>query len=88
MEYSLTLIERRKKELTLVLILVLMEYSLTKDWTIRIFKIKVLILVLMECSLTLMNVGLVQKLGCLNPCSNGMLSDVRFEGNQMFVEES
>ena len=68
--------------------LVLMECSLTFSQRSTHLKLQVLILVLMECSLTKSNWFFCDRDGCLNPCSNGILSDVRFEGNQIFVEKS
>ena len=59
----------------LCLILVLMECSLTCYYPSRWHKGDVLILVLMECSLTIKLNSNNSTNNCLNPCSNGMLSD-------------
>ena len=59
-----------------VLILVLMECSLTDYISISMLNDFVLILVLMECSLTYIECKAVKFQCCLNPCSNGMLSDL------------
>ena len=59
-----------------VLILVLMECPLTNVDGKTCWSLRVLILVLMECPLTLVPTISARKCMSLNPCSNGMPSDI------------
>ena len=53
-----------------------MEHSLTKKMVMRATQQPVLILILMEHSLTLYRTGVSCPIQCLNPYSNGTLSDL------------
>ena len=77
MEYSLTLPELLKIRIQIfVLILILMEYSLTTESGYSNDGVTVLILILMEYSLTLTKIlRLRGTTVSLNPYSNGILSD-------------
>ena len=59
-----------------VLILVLMECPLTGRHSWQFQLVRVLILVLMECPLTNFKMRAILEAHRLNPCSNGMPSDV------------
>ena len=68
-----------------VLILVLMEYSLTSNGACDADWSSVLILVLMEYSLTdSISESIALRSASLNPCSNGILSDTLTESNLRF----
>ena len=67
-----------------VLILVLMECPLTVPTKTEKKAIEVLILVLMECPLTGDAGAEWADFDCLNPCSNGMPSDMVVVSNMIF----
>ena len=62
-----------------VLILILMEYSLTKEFQASLLAAKVLILILMEYSLTAVQKALKKINRRLNPYSNGILTDPNYK---------
>ena len=55
-----------------VLILVLMEFEITKVSVAQLVRVDVLILVLMEFEITLKNPDKFEEAVRLNPCSNGI----------------
>ena len=76
MEYSLTAKDHGAPWGFIVLILILMEYSLTYDTGHYFRSVNVLILILMEYSLTPLDWQTGNRMSfCLNPYSNGILTD-------------
>ena len=85
MEYSQTTTAVNNNEVVTVLILILMEYSQTPIGTGYSIPILVLILILMEYSQTYLGKDGVEVYNCLNPYSNGILTNNLSESELHFL---